>query len=126
VRNLLLLAAAAALAMDFKGQNCPVETPGHRLIESPAAWTALWKDLGKPAPAQEFAKSFAVAVFAGRKPTGGWSIAFDEPKPEKDALVVRYAVKKPKGMATMALTAPYAVRTFAKTGRPVRVEERKP
>jgi hypothetical protein len=124
---LLALLSAPAIAMEITGQNCGVAEKGHRVVEDEAGWQALWKELAKTAPKQDFKKEFAVAVFAGTRASGGHKVLIDEPLAEKDALVVRFAVQKPKGMATMQMTTPFAVKTFARSGkRPVRVEERKP
>lgn len=123
----VLLALSPAFAMEMKGQQSQVTIPGHRLVRTGSEWKKLWKELGKPAPKQDFKKEFAVAVFAGTRPTGGFAIVVDEPKEEGGALVVRYAILKPKGMATMALTSPYVVKVFPKSGdKAILVEERQP
>lgn len=104
--------AAKGKVAPMQGSYCAVSEPGHRVVESAAAWKKIWQELGRPAPPADFAKQFAVAVFAGERPSGGWGIVFEEPAAEGQALVVRYRVTPPKGMATMAFTQPYAVRMF--------------
>jgi hypothetical protein len=123
----LLLALSPAFAMENSGAHCGVTELSHRVVEDAAGWEQLWKELGKPAPKLDLKKEFAVAVFAGTRPSTAYKVVIDAPKAEKDALVVRYAVLKPKGMAGMMMTTPYAVRTFARAaGKTVKVEERKP
>ncbi len=98
--------------MHWNGQHCGVQSPEHRVIQTADDWQALWKDLGKAAPSADFSKQFAVAVFVGPKPTGGYKIEWSEPKKEGARLVVRFEVKAPTGMVTQAFTQPWDVRLF--------------
>jgi hypothetical protein len=52
-----------------------------------------------------------VAVYWGRKPTGGYSLAVESARLEGDAVTVTLALKEPSpdAMVTQALTYPYAV-----------------
>lgn len=130
----LLLAAAPLLAMPRKprvdksmetnGQHCRVAEPGYRVITANAQWLALWKDLGRPAPAADLTKYFAVAAFAGTRNSGGYSVVFDEPKTQPASILIGYKISRPRGMAIMALTQPYAVKLFPKADRPVKVAGR--
>jgi hypothetical protein len=130
----LLLIAAPAFAMarkprvdksmETEGQYCKIDQPCHRVIQTPEQWAALWKDLGRPAPLADFSAKFAVAAFAGTRNSGGYKVVFDKPVVENGALVIRYSVQRPKGMATMSLTQPYAIELFPKSDKPVKVEGR--
>src|SRR5579884_1708952 len=102
--------------METTGQHSKLDAPGSRVVTDAAQWRALWEDIGRPAPAADFSKDFAVAAFAGTRNTGGYKIVFDAPVEENGAHVIRYAVVKPgKGMmVTMSLTQPYAVKLFPK------------
>ena len=112
-------------SMESHGAYSTIDVPGHRVITTPEEWSALWSDLKKKVPTgADFNHFFAVAAFAGTRNSGGYGSVFEAPKTEKDALVVRYVVTRPKGMATMALTQPYAVKFFPKTNKPLRVEGR--
>ena len=112
-------------SMETEGSYCKVSQPGHEVVQTPAQWQALWHKIGKKTPSADLANNFAVAVFAGTRNSGGYGIVFDAPVEEKGALVIRYKVTRPKGMATMALTEPYAVRLFSRHGElPIRVEGR--
>lgn len=75
-------------------------------------WTRLWLMLGSDAPPLDFKKYFAVAVFAGEKPTGGYMIEFLDPVPKGMDLTVRYRVLPPSGFATQAITQPWKVRAY--------------
>lgn len=110
-------------SMETSGQHSKVDQPGHRVVETREQWEALWKELGRPAPQADLASHFAVAAFAGTRNTGGYKIVFDAPVEEKDSVLIRYWVVKPKGMmVTMSLTHPYAVQLFPKTDKKVVVE----
>ncbi|MBI3552001.1 MAG: protease complex subunit PrcB family protein [Elusimicrobia bacterium] len=102
--------------MEWTGSFCPVDSPEHLVIKDEAGWKALWGRIGKPAPEADFQKHFAVAVFLGTMPTGGYTVTWtSQTSNGKDYLLwVRYKVKKPDGMAIQALTQPYAVRLFYK------------
>lgn len=108
--------------MHWTGAFCGVEEPSHRLVETRAQWKALWKALGKAAPEADLEAHFAVAVFLGARPTGGFSVRFEEPRRSGKRLVVAYRVVPPSGMAFQALTQPYAVRLFPRSPGPVSVE----
>jgi hypothetical protein len=113
-------------SMQTSGAFCRVTQPGYRVARSPKEWAALWRDIGRPAPVAAMRHNFAVAVFAGTRESGGFAIEIDDAVESEDKVLVRYSVIPPKGMATMALTQPYAVRLFPATKKTVVVEERAP
>lgn len=111
-------------SMETEGQYGRIDEPGYRIIATQEQWSALWKELHKPVPAADFKTRFAVAAFAGSRNSGGYKVVFDAPVEEGGALVIRYAVQRPKGMATMAFSQPYAIQFFPKTDKPIKVEGR--
>jgi len=121
---LVLLAAACAApprepreegamqTLEWKGQaGGPVE-PGAEVAVDAGSWNALWRRLGQPPPPLDMGKYVGVAVYAGQRPTGGWTISFSEPLSRGDDIVVRYRVVKPAGFVTQAFTQPWKVRAF--------------
>lgn len=115
----LLFAASASFAekkkmtiQEWKGANGGPAEAGNQVIGDAAAWTALWKTLGKDAPIFNFKKSIAVAVFVGQKPTGGYSPVFEEPVAQGDDVLIRYRVPKPSGFVTQAFTQPWRIRAY--------------
>lgn len=100
--------------MEWKGQYGGMPESGHRLITDRKGWDALWRVLGKDAPALDFAAHNAVAVFLGEKPTGGWTASFEEPREKDGDTLVTYRVNAPKGFVTQAFTQPYVIRVFPK------------
>ncbi|MBI3299952.1 MAG: protease complex subunit PrcB family protein [Elusimicrobia bacterium] len=123
------LAAVDVIPAEWRGAQCAVTEPGARVINDAAAWAALWTSaFGTTAPAVDFKDYVAVAVFAGLKPSGGWSPEFLLPEAAAPgAVVVPYQIKGPGpgAFVTMAFTKPYAVRLYRRPALPLRAEERK-
>src|SRR6185369_14205291 len=95
--------------MEWKGAFCPIDAPTQTVVQTQDEWEALWKKLDKPAPAADFTKFFAVAVFLGTEPTGGYGVSW-----QAKGNTVTYKIKKPEGIAMQALTQPYAIKLFPK------------
>lgn len=132
-RTILSLAAALLLAapsqarkaekpMEWKGQYGGPIDAGTSVAADAGAWTRLWLQLGQDAPELDFKKYFAVAVFAGERPTGGWTVEFLDPVPKGMDVVVRYRIKAPTGFSTQALSQPWKVRAFERVKGKVFVE----
>ncbi len=99
--------------------------PGARVIDDEKSWKAAWESLGvREAPAVDFSKLRAAAVFLGPRPTGGYRVEVLAPVETKGALVVRYRETGPvPGRAPPeGGSAPYAMRLIPKTSLPVRFE----
>ena len=111
-----------AAKMEWKGAFCRVEEPSHRVVKTAAQWQRLWRDIGRPAPALDLTRYDAVAVFLGRRNTGGYGVVFAEAVVKSSSTVVGYRVKEPSGFVTQVLTAPFAVRLYDKSDKPVSVE----
>jgi hypothetical protein len=124
----LLVTAGAVQAkkkekpMEWKGQHGGPIDPIAEVAADEAAWTRLWLQIGQDAPALDFKKFYAVAVFAGEKPTGGWTIEFQEPVNKGPDAIVRYKILPPSGFATMAIAQPWKVRAFPRVSGKVSVE----
>lgn len=103
-------------AMEWKGAFCAIDAPTQIVVKTDEEWQALWKKLDKPAPAADFKKFFAVAVFLGTEPTGGYGVSW-----QAKGAAVSYKIKKPEGMAIQALTQPYAVKLFPRAKGEIKV-----
>ncbi len=111
----------------WAGQQCEVSIPSTRVVRTNSAWAAVWTALGKPAPKADFSKNFAVAVFLGRKPTGGFSVEFLSPRKDTSgALLIPYREKRPQGFVTQMISQPYSVRIFKGAPPLVRVISESP
>jgi hypothetical protein len=97
---------------EWKGQHDGPAEAGSLVATDQASWERAWRQVGKDAPALDFAKFAGVMVFVGSKPTGGWTVVFDEPAARGDDAVVRYHVPKPGGFTTQAFTQPWKAAAF--------------
>ncbi|MBI4422411.1 MAG: protease complex subunit PrcB family protein [Elusimicrobia bacterium] len=113
---------------EWRGAFCAQAQPSARIVESPAEWSDLWRAaLNQPAPVVDFSRHFALAVFLGSKPTGGFGVEFLDPISDGRELLLRYRVREPApdGMVTQAFTQPYAVKLYRRTKLRVALAEAK-
>ena len=93
------------------GNNLEMKA-GNQVIKTKAAWKALAKELRlEKIPKIDFEKHMLVAVFMGRKNSGGYAIKVEkvEEKAGKIVVTVKRQTPPPGGMVTMALTGPYQI-----------------
>lgn len=110
----------------WKGFNAKQEKSKRLVIRDQKTWVATWdvmkgNVMPKPAvPAIDFDKQMVVAVFMGRKMSGGYGIKIVKVK-EKDGLIVTVKESSPPkdAMVTMALTSPYHVVVIPKSDKKV-------
>ncbi len=100
--------------MEWKGQHGGPIAAGSTIATDMNAWTRLWRTLGQNAPPLDFKTHFAVAVFAGERPTGGYTVEFLDPAPKGLDLTLRYKIKAPSGFTTQVISQPWTVRAFAR------------
>ncbi len=108
--------------MEWKGQGGGPKEPGAEVILDGKAWKSLWRRLGQDAPPLNFKRFAAVAVFAGEKPTGGFSVEFQEPVKKEHDLLIGYRVLEPTGMVTEAFTQPWATRAYPRPKGKILIE----
>ncbi|MBI3563607.1 MAG: protease complex subunit PrcB family protein [Elusimicrobia bacterium] len=101
-----------APVLEWKSQQGGRPEEGVVVADDYAAWTKVWKELGQTAPGVDFKKYVGVVVFVGEKPTGGFTVVFQEPVAKGDDSVVRYTVPKPGGFVTQAFTHPWKAKAF--------------
>ena len=111
-----------ALYGQFSGISDPVEV----VIKTERAWKKLWRkhnqfqDSVPPLPEVDFKENLIVAIFAGNKSSGGFSISIKEPEittwEGEEARIIRYKLNQPrKGrMSTMAVNQPFSMKVFPK------------
>jgi len=115
-------AKKAEKPMEWKGQyGGPIDS-GTEVAVDAGGWTRLWLQVGQDAPALDFKKYFAVAVFAGERPTGGFTVEFLDPVPKGMDVIVRYRVNPPTGFSTQAIAQPWKIRAFERVKGKVFVE----
>lgn len=122
------LASPETSPSHWEGGQCSVSEPSARLIRTNEDWTKLWESaLGRPAPAVDFKKHFAVAVFAGIRNTGGYGVDFFPPILEEDSVLIvyRFTSPSPSGFVIQAFTQPYAIKLYRGTDIPVQLRIKK-
>ena len=113
-------------AMDWSGMYCGKKEPEVITVDDRAGWEGVWKTISeKPAPEVDFSKYVVIAVFAGEKNTGGYSVEFLEPVTRDGKKVIPYRIKSPgESLFTVqSLTQPYHLRAFERGSLPVEPEE---
>ena len=120
--------AAAVVPFDalVHGMNSSVPTRTNYLITSSAEFEVLWSMLdatGTP-PAINFSTHNVVAVFAGRKPTGGYGISVSKIE-DKTRRMVTITLRNPAKdcMLTQQVTEPYELVIVPKTALPFTHED---
>jgi len=103
---LLLMAAMTFSMLEVKPRQTPV-SPALAVIRSQQEWSRF---AGAP-PQVDFGGNTVIAVFAGQRPTAGWSVRVTEVEKTGGACVVRYEVKGPPrgAMTAQVITHPFAV-----------------
>ena len=117
---------AVAIVKEWKGFYASQEAPKKVVAKDQKEWEEIWSSMqGKVQPKPEtpkidFDKNVVIAVFMGRKMTGGYSVKVLKIE-EKNKLVVTVKVSGPPpgAMVTMALTSPYHVVVVPKTDKAV-------
>lgn len=120
--------------LDTAGGRSGVHSPRNVVVRDAKAWQALWAEHAKgmfqppPPPAVDFKKDDVIAVFAGAKPTGGYSISIGEVKRTPKSAEVHVTLLKPApgAIVTQAFTQPFAMRAVPKLPKNVtfKVEEK--
>lgn len=118
-------ACATAPAPDWQGNAAQATAAETLIAQDQTGWQQVWTKVGQAAPRDLPHGTSAVAVFAGQKRTGGYSVEFVGVQESENAVTVTYRIRKPRfdEMVTQGLTAPYAIRLVPNQGKPVTVQE---
>jgi hypothetical protein len=104
------LAAGTMRTID-QGTQSGIDEPRTVVVQSADEWARLWRAhaADKPAPVVDFTKEMVVGVFAGSRPTAGYSVQIVGTREEADGLVVEYRVGVPDRdmMTAQVITSPY-------------------
>jgi len=108
---LIALQVLASFATVARGTGSGIDEPRQVVIRSAAEWQTLWKahDPDRAAPVVDFARSVAVGVFLGSRPTAGFSVEITAVKKEGERSVVEYLERRPPpgSLTAQILTSPY-------------------
>ncbi|MEJ7609352.1 MAG: protease complex subunit PrcB family protein [Bryobacteraceae bacterium] len=98
-----------------KGENSSSCWREEVLVRDGHRWKELWdrhtadEEPARPAPSLDFASEMVVAVFAGEKPTSGYSIEVNAVESNNDELVVSVSERKPGASAMDVVTCPFHI-----------------
>ena len=110
-----------------KGPMSGIEEPRQVAVRSAGEWAALWKmhEATAQMPAVDFTREMVVAVFAGSRPTGGYSVEIVRAVGNTGTLVVEYVESAPAAgsVAAQLLTAPYHLAAIPKHDGEVRFQK---
>jgi len=120
-------AAAPAQTTEWKGGSSAIASFRTAVITSDADWKALWAQHQQnqvpppPAPAVDFSRYTAVAVFEGSKPSSGYAVAITDIETGPETITVNYREQAPAAGTVNAtvMTQPYDIRLIPKTSLPV-------
>jgi hypothetical protein len=103
---LLLLAVIAFSVLKVEPRDVRAE-PGSVVINTQAEWERF----AESPPRVDFEKHTVVAIFAGEKPTGGYSIRLVGGDKRGEGCEIRYRVQEPPpgAIVTQAITSVFAV-----------------
>ncbi|MBF2053670.1 MAG: protease complex subunit PrcB family protein [Candidatus Sericytochromatia bacterium] len=95
----------------LSNRNSRRMSAGTEVVQSAEAWATLWSahnGSSEEQPEVDFSRQSVLAVFAGEKPTGGYSIRITGIQQQGRSLVVSYseASPGPDAMVTQVITAP--------------------
>lgn len=109
----------------WSGDRATLTKSRHATVRTPELWLKVWQtatgDSSAPAPYVDFSKHMVLAVFAGQKTSGGYSVAIGDLKRSTQGLTVYYKVQAPSGSTTTTttteMTSPYQLAVVPKVDR---------
>lgn len=94
--------------------------------ELSALWAMVYGTDGPELPAVDFAKEEVLAVFAGTRPSGGYSVAVESvtEEPGRRAVAIAFSSPGASCIVTQAITSPFVMVRVAKSDEPLARSER--
>jgi hypothetical protein len=112
-----------------RGTHSQIEAPRTVVVRTAAEWSALWKEhAGNSKPAVvDFTRSMAIGVFAGSRPTAGFSVEVTQLETRGAALVVTYHERRPASDEVVAqmLTSPFHIVAVDSRARDVTIVQKR-
>lgn len=115
-----------------RGSHSGITAQEATLITTFAEWEALWRRHASPfdpppsPPPVDFSKSSVIALFAGERPTGGYSLRITEAELQGESLRVSALELRPTPgtLVTQSLTQPYHMVAVPRVKKETRLEVR--
>lgn len=107
-----------------RGSYCGIDSGMNRVIDSQNEFKKLWEKVFvntqpiPPLPDVNFAEETVLAVFLGKRSTGGFGIEIDYIKKHEDCLtaIVKTTTPEPGEMVTMAISQPFHIAKVRSSG----------
>jgi hypothetical protein len=122
----LLLALQATLPMTTiaRGANSQIMDARQAVVQNENEWRALWRDHAGDAPAPpavDFTRFTVVGLFAGSRPSAGYSVEITSVTTRNGETILEYVERQPAADAITAqvITSPFHIVRIAKTAGPV-------
>lgn len=117
IHVLLLAMSLQTTPIPFKtiatGADSRIEAPRTAVVRTASEWAALWKEHGGSGPPQaiDFNETMVIAVFAGTKPSAGYSVEIARIQGREGEVVVTYLdhAPRPGDMVAQMLTQPFHI-----------------
>lgn len=101
----------------WKGYYCGYTAPSRMVIFTQEQWREIWREMHSfilpvpETPKINFEKQMVLAVFMGKKNSGGYEIKISKITKTEEKILVEVIEKKPspESFRTMALTSPYHI-----------------
>ena len=111
-----------------QGSRCGVTRPAHQVIQDPQAWAQVWaqvkgNQLNPPLPPEvDFSRSMVLAVFMGRRSSGGHQIQVSGVNIQGETWLVEVTETSPGPgcLTTQAITQPFHLALAPAHAGPVR------
>ena len=130
VNSIWLQTSAAAMPVSFqtiaKGNHSGIDESAQIVIRSQPDWTKFWQKHSavetnpQAAPAIDLSKEVVVAIFLGKRPSGGYAVEITSVERSDGILTVifRETTPKPGVITTQAFTHPFHIVRVGVEGTP--------
>jgi len=120
------------IQQEWKGYHCGYTEPSTLVIQTEDGWKEVWQRvhrlrLPRPElPQIDFQKEMIIAVFMGKRSSGGYDIEIVRITETREEILVDVKEKEPPpgSLRTMALTQPYHIVVIRRSPLPVRFQPR--
>jgi hypothetical protein len=122
-------AAAVPFTSIARGPHSGIRHSEEAVVQSRAAWQALWSrhaPAATAAPAVDFSTDVVIGIFAGERRTAGYEVDILGIEREAAEVVVAYRVTEPRrgAMVAQVITSPFQLVRVPRQGPPFRFERR--
>ena len=125
---LMLQPSSVSVRPIVKGPSSGIGEPRQAIARSADEWEKLWAEHAgnRERPAVDFSREMVVALFAGTRPTAGYSVEIVGVRGEGDTTIVEYRESAPPRDAITAqvMTSPFVIVAIPKSAGIVRFEKR--